>query len=454
MTENKHLYSGFILILVFIITGACQNQPESKDPNIILILADDLGWSQLGCYGGPYKTPHIDQLAEEGLRFTNAYSAAAVCSPTRAALMTGKYPARLHLTDFIKGQDFPDSLLNQPDWQKFLPLEEVTVAEVLKPDGYRTACFGKWHLSQEKTPPESEPYNPDKQGFDEYMVTYKPQKNITDPEHDPHNVDSITNRSIRFLEENANSKFFLYISHNAIHDPVMESRARISTFEGDPELQEREVWPVLAAMVNRLDDGVDKILRKVDDLGLRENTVVVFYSDNGGRDRYASQDPLRKGKGWLYEGGIRVPLIIRWPLHVKPGSMSSHMLSSIDFMPTLAAIAGSEVSEPIDGVSFLPQLLGAPGDTSRLLYWHYPHYHGGSGMVPAGAVRKGNYKLIEWYQASLTGKAGAIELYDLDVDISETVNLIDSLPDIAESLEGELGDWRADVNAQMPFLTK
>jgi len=434
------------------IMTACQTVNETSSPNIIFILADDLGWSQLGCYGGPYTTPNIDQLATDGMRFTHAYAAAAVCSPTRAAIMTGKYPARLHLTDFIKGSSFPDSLLKQPEWQKFLPLEEVTVAELLKTKGYTTASFGKWHLSQEKMPPESAPYNPDKQGFDEYMVTYKPQRHVTDPERDPHNVDSISNRAIRFLREHSERPFFLYITHNAIHDPVMESRDHIARFEGDSALEEHEIWPVLAAMVHTLDQGVGKVLRAVDELGLRENTVVMFYSDNGGKETYASQYPLRKGKGWLYEGGIRVPLIVRWPGRIKNGTLNDHLVSSIDFLPTLAELAGVEQIPDVDGLSFYPQWFRNDPVNTRLLFWHYPHYHRGSGMKPAGAVSDGRYKLIEWYEASLSGNPDAYELYDLERDIGETNNLMAQFPNKAKFLRQSLEDWRKGVDAQMPTI--
>jgi len=229
---------------LFLFSCADDLPQDEGSPNIIIVLADDLGWNQLGCYGGPYQTPNIDNLAKEGMRFTNAYTAAAVCSPTRAALMTGKYPARIRLTDFIKGGTFRDSLLRQPEWQKFLPLEEITIAEIFREYGYRTATFGKWHLSREKKPPESEAYNPKMQGFDESLITYKPVRNQTDPEHDPHNVDSITDRSVRFLEENKNQPFLLVVSHNAIHAPVMESRDRINRFNNtdpDPDL----IWIII-----------------------------------------------------------------------------------------------------------------------------------------------------------------------------------------------------------------
>ncbi len=446
----KNLILTFFTISFF---GCTQQEEKVTLPNIIFILADDIGQTQLGCYGGPYQTPFLDNFASEGMRFTQAYASAAVCSPTRAALMTGKYPARLHLTDFIKGNSYPDSLLQQPNWQKFLPLEEFTIAEAFKELGYVTGAFGKWHLSQEKRPPESAPYNPDKQGFDEYMVTYKPIRKQTDPEADPHNVDSITNRAMQFLEQNSTQPFFLYVSHNAIHDPVMEAKKSIVKFEGDTALAALNIQPVLAAMVERLDKGVGKLLQKVNELGLAENTIVVFYGDNGGKETYASQFPFRKGKGWLYEGGVRVPLLIRWPQRVKANSSSDFMLSSIDFFPTLLeAVGDNSTKYTTDGKSLLPELLGEKRQIQNTQYWHYPHYHLGSGMKPASAIRKGKYKLIEWHEALLLGKEDAYELYDLEADIGEKVNLINQLPEVFKDLSNDLTKWKESVDAQMPTI--
>ena len=447
-------YIAALSVLLLLLPGACQrsDSEDERPPNIVFILADDMGWNQLGCYGGPYNTPSIDQLAVKGMRFTQAYAAAGVCSPTRAAILTGKYPARLRITDFIKGQQFPDSLLRQPDWQKHLPLEEVTLAEILKDNGYRTAAFGKWHLSKEKRPPESEPFNPDKQGFDESLITYKPNPNQTNPEHDPHNVDSITNRALKFLKKNVNNPFFLYISHNAIHDPVMESRRRTAKYRDNKSIKDYNIQPQLAAMIERLDEGVGKLLGAIDRFGLSDNTIVIFYADNGGKEAYASQRPFKKGKGWLYEGGIRVPLIICYPGKIEAGSKTDEMVSSIDLMPTLLTLA--DISYPdlvIDGASFADQLLGAPPDNERVLYWHYPHYHGGSGMKPASALRVGRYKLIEWHEALLTG-GQAYELFDLVTDPGEQHNLSETAPETLRKLKEKLGTWKKEVGAQMPVL--
>jgi uncharacterized sulfatase len=437
--------------------GTSCNQ-EAPKPNVVLILADDLGYSQVGCYGSDYyPTPNIDKLAREGMRFTNAYAAAAVSSPTRASIMTGKYPARLHLTDFIAGNNRDDYPLRQPDWQKFLPLEEITVAELLKEEAYQTAAFGKWHLSQAKMPPESLPYNPDKQGFDESFVTYKPSRSMSQPwqnaENDAHNVDTITNLALDFLERNQSNPFFLYVSHNTIHDPLKERAGTIGKYEKLKTTQEPENHPVIAAMIERLDSSCGKIFDKINELGLEKNTVVIFFSDNGGKRAYAKQTPLRAGKGWLYEGGIREPLIVKWEDEVEPGTTSASLVSSVDLLPTFLEIAGIEdLPEDIDGKSIVPALKDPEAEIHEKLYWHYPHYHGGSGMQPAGAIRSGKYKLIEWYEKSLLEEnAYGLELYNLENDMGEKRNLADSLKNLTNELYGELQDWREEVNAQMPY---
>ena len=422
-------------------------------PNVVLILADDLGWSQIGANGGAaYRTPHIDRLAAEGMRFTSAYSSAAVCSPTRAALMSGHYPARLHLTDHIKGSNPKDKLLLQPEWHKRLDLEVTTIAEVFRRNGYRTAHFGKWHLSQDKRPPASLPHNPDKQGFDDVLVTYKPIVGQSDPEVDPHNVQAITDHAVRFLKRHGSEPFFLYLPHNSIHEPVIESRARISTYVGNPLLQRLKIMPTIAAIVERLDNGVGQVLSKLDELKLRDNTMVIFYSDNGGKETFARQDPLRSGKGWLYEGGIRVPLVIRWPGHTDPGSTTDHLMTTVDLFPTFLELLGdNDVPGDLDGESFLGVLKGQAAATQRTLYWHYPHYHVGSGMVPAGAIRQGRYKLIEWFEGTVAGSGREHQLFDVVEDISESRDLSGSHPRIADRLKAELEAWRSRVGAQMPI---
>ncbi|NQU54288.1 MAG: sulfatase [Bacteroidetes bacterium] len=449
--------SGILIILVALLILGCSNKSETP-PNFVFVLADDLGFSQIGCNGSNYyKTPNIDKLATEGMRFTNAYAACPVCSPTRASIMTGKYPARLHVTDFIAGNNKDNYPLSQPEWQKFLPLEEFTFAEVLKESGYNTALFGKWHLSKEKTPPGSLPFNPDKQGFDETFVTYKPSGSMIQPwqeaENDAHNVDTITSLALDFLERNQSNPFFLFVSHNTIHDPLKEKAETIQKYENLKATEEPENHPIVAAMIERLDNSCGKIFDKINELGLDKNTVVIFFGDNGGRDKYAKQTPFRAGKGWLYEGGIREPLIVKWKDRLTPGTVSDALISSVDFLPTFLDIGDiKDVPLNIDGKSFLPVLKEEKSENHNNLFWHYPHYHGGSGMLPAGAVRSGDYKLIEWYEPKLLNTGNSIELFDLKKDVGETTNLSKQLPEKAAELKTLLENWRIEVGAQMPTV--
>lgn len=425
-------------------------QPKPVHPNVIFILADDLGLMQNSAYGSDYyNTPNMDKLAGEGIRFTNAYAAAAISSPTRASIMTGKCPARLHITDFIPGSNNSDSPLKQPDWQMFLPLEETTVAEIFKEKGYRTAMFGKWHLSREKFGPESLPHYPDKQGFDDYFVIDKPGKN-NDPESDPHKSDSIGNTSVRFIRENATRPFFLFASFSAIHNPLMDSAESIAYWKNMPGSDKPENNPVIAAMLSRMDRNIGKILEALDELDLAKNTMVIFYSDNGGLEREALQTPLRKGKGWLYEGGIRVPLIIRWPGVIEKEQICEELVSSYDFLPTFCDLVEMDQPENIDGISLLPLLREGTPLPERNLYWHYPHYHS-VGMTPGGAIRSGRWKLIEYFEKSLTGQMDkAYELYDLDNDPGETDNLLGGRQAVVLDMAAKLRNWRKQTGAQMP----
>jgi arylsulfatase A len=432
------------------LTPAFGKSDLTAGPNFLFILADDLGWSQIGCYGGNYyETPNIDRLAREGMRFTDAYAACPVCSPTRASIMTGKYPARLHLTDFIAGGSFPYEKYNQPEWRKYLPLEEVTIAEVLKAEGYATASFGKWHLSIDKKPPKSLPFNPDKQGFDEYFVTYKPTAK-TDPENDAHNVEVITQKSLDFMERHKDETFFLYVTHNTIHAPVMGKKRLVEKYKNKPGSDLPQNNPVLGAMIEELDNSTGKLLKKLDELKIADKTIVIFFGDNGGLEKDAKQTPLRSGKANLYEGGIREPLIVRWPGVVRPASTCSEPVTSVDFFPTLLEIAGvkDKTEKTIDGISLLP-LLAQKGRLNRPgIYWHYPHYHSSS-IGPCGAVRAGDYKLIEWFDESICGPGNEFELYNLKNDIGEQNNLAKRMSERVEQLKKMLSNWRSEVNAQM-----
>ncbi len=433
------------------LTPAVSRSDSGARPNFLFILADDLGWSQIGCYGSNYyETPNIDRLAREGMRFTDAYAACPVCSPTRASIMTGKYPARLHLTDFIAGGSFPYEKYNQPEWQKYLPLEEITIAEVLKTAGYATASFGKWHLSIDKKPPRSLPFNPDKQGFDEYFVTYKPSSK-TDPQSDAHNVEAITQKSLQFMESHKDESFFLYVTHNTIHAPVMGKKKLVQKYKNKTGSDLPQNNPIIGAMIEELDNSTGRLLTKLVELKIADKTIVIFFGDNGGLERDAKQTPLRSGKANLYEGGIREPLIVRWPGVVKPGSTCSEPVTSVDFFPTFLEIAGvkDKAKNPVDGVSLVPVFNQSGTLNRQAIYWHYPHYHSSS-IGPCGAVRAGDYKLIEWFDESICGPGNKFELYNLKSDISEQKNLAKKMPERVEQLKKMLYNWRSEVNAQMP----
>jgi arylsulfatase A len=429
---------------------------EPKPPNIVFFLIDDLGWADVGCFGSKYyQTPNIDRLAAQGMRFTDAYAACAVCSPTRASIMTGKYPARLHLTDWIPGSgDAPTNALRIPDWRKFLPLEEVTIAETLKPAGYVSASIGKWHLGEPR-------YYPEHQGFDlnvaggdighpaSYFWPYE-GKTHTVPglkaggHEGEYLTDRLTDAAERFIEQNKDRPFFLYFPHYAVHRPLEAKPPVLAKYKARKS-HGGQTNAVYAAMVESVDDSVGRIMRKLDALGIAGNTVVVFMSDNGGLwPQSTSNAPLRAGKGYPYEGGIREPLLIKWPGVTQPGTTCSVPVSSIDFFPTLLEIAGAKLLGPVDGRSMVPLLKRSGSLKREALFWHYPHYWSNSRVQPYGVVRAGDWKLIEWYEGMRA------ELYNLKDDLSETRDLAKEKPEKAAELRAMLHHWRQSVDAQMP----
>ena len=421
---------------------------DDRPWNVVFILADDLGWNQVGYHGTTYyRTPNIDRIAAEGMAFSDAYAAASICSPSRASIMTGKYPARLHITDYIPGAPYPYARLSTPQMAAALPLEEVTIPEVLKARGYVSGHFGKWHLSPDKDYVLGRPFDPGSQGFDEVLATVKPE-DAADPYSDAHHVEEISERSLQFVEAHRDEPFFLYVSHHVVHRPLIETPERIAAYAKRPESILLANEPTMGAMIEHMDDTIGQLLDTLDELSLSDHTVVVFFSDNGGLELLQDQEPLRGGKAMQWEGGIRVPLAIRWPGVVEPGSVSHVPVSSIDFFPTLADIVGAEPSAAdVDGVSLVP-LLRQTGPLDRdALYWHYPHYHH-LGYKPSGAIREGDYKLIEWYEQSLTGEPHAITLYNVRTDIAEAFDLADAMPDRAATMLAQLRQWRQEVGAQ------
>ncbi|MCS7014827.1 MAG: sulfatase [Gemmatales bacterium] len=427
-------------------------------PNIVLIVADDLGWADLSCYAlSLWQTPNLDRLAREGLRFTDAYAASCVCSPTRAALMTGRHPARLHLTTFLPGRkDMPTQRLLQPVIRQALPREETTLAELLKARGYACGHYGKWHLGEG---PDS---NPLAQGFDIYRgavgryFQFKGPNLVARDEQD-YLTDRLTEEAELFLEANRNRPFFLYLPHFAVHIPLQAKPDLLAVYEKKAaqvgaDLERKN--PHYAAVLHSLDESVGRILKKLDALGLGERTLVVFTSDNGGlsviegpNTPATSNAPLRLGKGYLYEGGIRVPLLIRWPSVVAPGKTSSVPVRSEDLFMTLVQAAGAQLpaDREYDGVSLLALLKGeADGLRRDFLYWHFPHYSNQGGK-PSGAIRFGNWKLIEHYED------GQVELYHLEQDVGERHNLAAQHPEVRDKLQRELASWRQRIRAQMPL---
>lgn len=418
-------------------------------PNIILILIDDLGWRDLGCYGSSfYESPNIDRLASQGIRFTDAYAAAPVCSPTRASIVTGCYPARLHLTDWIPGYVRPDEKLLNPDWSPRLPEGQPTIAGVLRAQGYRTACIGKWHLNG----------TPLDHGFEvaslfrkirSHFYPYYSEPPFIEGREGEYFADRLTDEALEFIESSRDRPFFLFMTHNSVHRPLEAHAAAIQKYRDRARPDADQNNPVYAAMVEAVDDSVGRIMARLEDLGISDNTVVVFASDNGGLAKsyngqvVTSNLPLRHGKGTLYEGGIRVPLILRYPDLVKTPSVSPTPVCSTDLLPTLAALAGvpNDALPRCDGEDISSVLSGSGMPRRECLFWHYPHYHE---SPPAGAVRKGSYKLLEFFETD------SVELYDLSKDIGESEDLSETQRDMAASLRAELIHWRRDVGAQMP----
>ena len=430
---------------------AAESNPAGDKPNIVFILADDLGWSDVNCYGHRFhETPNIDRLAAGGMRFTDAYAACPVCSPTRASIMTGKYPATLGLTDWIPGmRNGRRHRLLMPDFLKRLPLEEVTIAEALKAAGYVTGAVGKWHLGPKG-------FSPENQGFDVNIGGtsagspaggyFLPNRMVLkEMKKGAYLTDRLSDEGAAFIEANKARPFFLYQSYHSVHTPIQAKADYVTKYKAKPSPDDKKYNPTYAGMVQSLDEGVGRILAKLDELDLTKNTLVFFMSDNGGLRNVTSVHPLREGKGHIYEGGIREPMIVRYPKVVKAGSACKVPVSSVDFFPTILELAGVNVkkSHKIDGVSFAPLLKGAGTLGRRAIYWHYPHYSPQGGR-PASAVRLGDYKLIKLYEGD------KIELYNLKDDLSEKINLADKQPERTAEMTKLLDTWLKETKAKFP----
>ncbi len=439
--QGQSMRATFLFLVLLIGAHA------KETPNIVLLLADDLGWTGLSCYGSDfYETPNLDRLAAEGVKFTDAYAACTVCSPTRASLMTGKYPARLYLTDFIAGQNRPWAKLTVPDWQKGLLHEHTTLAEALKAQGYQTAMAGKWHLERPEHKAEDTPTN---HGFDVAMRR-PPGTRGYKMKDGSHLTDYLTDQAIAYIEGAANREepFFLYMSYNVPHTPIQGRQELIEAFEKKRNPKAIHHNATYAAMVASLDQSAGRLMQTLEALQISDSTLVIFTSDNGGlTQRYGKHDdftenlPLRRGKGSAYEGGVRVPAIIKWPGHSKPSTVCETPIMTIDYFPTLLKAAGAKGELSADGRNLLPILQEPSKSLERDLFWHYPHYHAG-GDSPYSAIRSGQYRLIEFHEDK------SIALYHLSNDLGEQHDLADELPDQALALQRKLHQWLKSVSAQ------
>jgi arylsulfatase A-like enzyme len=435
---------------------------ESKQKlNFVFILIDDMGWKDLGCYGATFlETPNIDRLAAQGMRFTNAYAACAVCTPTRASILTGKYPARLHMDGHIRPDCRPypqgsGKLLN-PVFKQWLEPSEEIIAESLKAGGYTSASIGKWHLGEQSGPQ----YRPQNQGFSRVVLSQHhgdmkyfypfvnrekwPYAGPLPGKPGDYLPDRLTDEALEFIDDSRDKPFFLYLSHWSVHSPYHAKKEKIAKYEAKKTTQtEKQV--IYAAMVESADESVGRVMKKLQETGLADRTVVIFMSDNGGIPSANSMLPLRGQKSQYYEGGIRVPLIIKAPGMTKPGSLCHEPVISTDFYPTMLEIAGLPLKpeQHRDGVSIANLLKGDDSLDRDAIYWHFPLYHF-NGATPCSAVRAGDYKLIEFFEDN------HVELYNLKDDIGETTDISKSNPVKANKLRKMLHKWRKDVNAQIP----
>jgi arylsulfatase A-like enzyme len=454
---------------------------QPAKPNFLFILADDLGWKDLGCYGSTfYETPNLDRLATTGMRFTNAYAACPVCSPTRASILSGKYPARMATTDWFgapqpdmahKHRGTRDKPLLPASYIPQLPLEEESLAEALKDGGYSTFFAGKWHLGKEGFHPEDQGFDVNKGGHHRgsphpggYFSPYGNPKLPDGPEGE-HLPDRLARETNIFIDEHRDAPFLAYLSFYSVHTPLQARDDLIKKYEakkaalgdhdpvwgkeGPRKLRLVQEHAVYAGMVEAMDAAVGKVLDHLDQRNIADNTIVIFMSDNGGlstsEGHPTSNLPLRAGKGWLYEGGIREPMIIRSPGVTKGGSVCDTPVTSTDFYPTMLEMANlpPKSAQHVDGVSLTPLLQGGTTLERDALYWHYPHY-GNQGGTPGAAIREGDWKLIEYFDDK------PVELFNLAEDVGEQQNLAAAMPERVAQLRGKLDAWQKEVGARFP----
>jgi arylsulfatase A-like enzyme len=488
---------------------------ETRKPNVIFFLVDDLGWPDVGCYGSSfYETPAIDQMAKEGVKFDDAYATCQVCSPSRASILTGKYPARTDLTEWIGGRVEQDhEKLHSAKRVKVLPQGEITIAETLRRHGYATASFGKAHVGRD----------PKTYGFDEEITGWvgsfhapfggwpgpggKYDQTLQSKEGD-YFTDKLTDAALDFIERKKDQPFFVYLEHFAVHDPIEGRKDYVEKYkkklanmppeegpdyilEGNPDepapseasiaemrkkqrpedftntrlgwVKQKQDNVEFAGMVGAMDESLARIRAKLEELKLADNTIIIFTSDNGGMSatnrhrndpkraqldqRFSSSMlPLRGGKGWQYEGGIRVPLIVVWPGHTQPGMVTDVPVTGTDFYPTILEMLDLPLvpEQHKDGISFVPLLEGKPFNGHDAIYWHFPHYSNHGNQSPGGAIRVGDYKLLEYFEN------GTVQLFDLENDLGEQHDISKENPEITQKLLKMLQDWRQETDAKMP----
>ncbi len=469
MTSLRSFALPCVALVALFVAGSAQISSAATvdKPNIVLIVTDDLGAHDLACYGNTFhRTPRLDQLAKDGVRFTQAYASCPVCSPTRASLMTGKAPARVGITDWLPGRgDRPDQRLNRPALKQQLPLEETTLAELLKARGYATGHIGKWHLG-------GEGFGPLEQGFDvniagdhtgtprSYFAPFegKPKngpaqamRGLEDAPDGEYLTDRLGAEAAKFIDAHAAEPFFLYLPHYGVHTPMKAPEELTATYDANGRPVGAQQNPIYAAMLESVDTAVGRVVDTLAKHKLTDRTLVIFTSDNGGlsvvegpNTPATSNAPLREGKGYLYEGGIRVPFIVSGYGVKNPGRTDATPIWSCDVLPTVAALCGTDkLPADLDGVDLSPLLQETGPLEARALYWHYPHYANQGGR-PGGVIRDGDWKLIEFYEL------GRRELFDLAKDPRESKNLAEAHPEIVKKLSQRFNDWCDEVGALMP----
>lgn len=449
------------LILISCTTPKTKSISEVKKPNIVFLLVDDLGWGDFGCYGATFnETPNIDKLANQGMLFTNAYACSTVCSPSRAAILTGRYPARTHLTDWISGHDFPNAKLSVPNWNMRIEHKRTTLAEALKEGGYSTSFFGKWHLMPENQDDFQQHY-PTNHGFDiniggnqwgmpkgkgKYFSPFQ-MPNLDDGNPGDYLTDKLTDAALTYLDTiQKKDPFLLYFSYYTVHGPLMSPKELEKKYQkkakGFKNEKNEYLNPKRAGMVESLDISVGRIINRLNELGISDNTIIILTGDNGGNFDETTAG-LKGYKGFSHEGGVREPFIVKWPGITRARTKSDEVIIGTDIYPTLLEMVNLPLkpNEHKDGLSIVSLLNGSAKELNRdEIYWHYPHYHR---TKPYGAIRKGDFKLIEFFED------GKLELYNLKEDPNEVHNIINANLVLGEELLQNLKNWRKRVGAQM-----